>query len=73
MKTLSAESKTLDVGTVVEVLAEGTSKKSKSQLFGRTSQNKIVVFPRENYLPGQYVNVLIEDCSSSTLKGKVVK
>jgi len=72
MKELSAESKKLDVGKVLEVLAEGTSKKSKNQLFGRTSQNKIVVFPRENYQPGQYVNVLIDDCTSSTLKGKVI-
>lgn len=73
MKELSGESKKLDVGKILEVLAEGTSKKSKNQLFGRTSQNKIVVFPRENYQPGQYVNVLVDDCTSSTLKGKGVK
>lgn len=73
MRILSADSKKVDVGKVVEVLAEGTSKKSKNQLSGRTSQNKVVVFPRENYQPGDYVQVLIEEYTSSTLKGKAIK
>ncbi len=73
MKVLSVESKKLDIGNVLEVLVEGTSKKSKHQLYGRTSQNKIVVFPRESYQIGDYVNVLINDCTSGTLKGKVIQ
>jgi len=71
--TLSAEAKREDLGNIVEVLVEGTSKKSKYQLSGRTSQNKVVVFPRENFSIGQYVNVLIEDCTSGTLIGTVVE
>lgn len=69
---LSAESKKQDLGKVFEVLAEGVSKKSKNQLFGRTSQNKVVVFPRENITVGQYVNVQIESCTSATLIGRVI-
>jgi tRNA-2-methylthio-N6-dimethylallyladenosine synthase len=69
---LSAESKMQDVGKVFEILVEGTSKKSKSRLFGRTSQNKIVVFPRENYEVGQYVNVKITECTSATLIGSAI-
>jgi tRNA-2-methylthio-N6-dimethylallyladenosine synthase len=70
---LSAESKKQDIGRVYEVLVEGTSKKSKNQLFGRTSQNKVVVFPKENILIGQYVNIQIENCTSATLIGNVSK
>jgi tRNA-2-methylthio-N6-dimethylallyladenosine synthase len=69
---LSAESKKADVGKVFEVLIEGTSKKSKDQLFGRTSQNKVIVFPRENFSIGQYVSIRVEDCTSATLIGKAV-
>jgi tRNA-2-methylthio-N6-dimethylallyladenosine synthase len=69
---LSAECKKNDVGKVFEVLIEGTSKRSKEQLSGRTSQNKVVVFPAGNYTKGEYVNVMIEKCTSATLIGKVV-
>ncbi|MDD4644538.1 MAG: TRAM domain-containing protein, partial [Bacteroidales bacterium] len=58
-----------DVGQIFDVLAEGTSKKSDSQLFGRTPQNKVVVFPKENFKPGQIVRVLVQDCTGATLKG----
>jgi len=71
-RILSTESKKEDIGKVYEVLIEGTSKKSKDQLFGRTSQNKIIVFPKENFSIGQYVNIEVEDCTSATLIGKVV-
>ena len=54
---LSLMSKERDVGKTLEVLAEGVSKKSRDQLYGRSSQNKVVVFPRENHAPGDYVNV----------------
>ena len=66
---LSLVSKKNDIGKEFEVLAEGTSKKSEKQLFGRTSQNKVVVFPKRNHLPGDYVKVKIKDCTSATLIG----
>jgi tRNA-2-methylthio-N6-dimethylallyladenosine synthase len=69
---LSAISKKNDVGKVFEVLAEGPSKRSDEFLAGRTSQNKVVVFPKGNLKKGEYVNVLIEKSTSATLIGKVV-
>ena len=60
------------VGKVHRVLVEGTSKKSKEELFGRNSQNCVVVFPKENYKKGDYVNVLAESCTGGTLIGKAV-
>jgi tRNA-2-methylthio-N6-dimethylallyladenosine synthase len=53
-----------------EVLTEGFSKRSEEYLSGRTSQNKVVVFPAGNYKKGDYVKVLIEKCTSATLIGK---
>ena len=70
---LSAASKEQDLGKTFEVLVEGPSKKSKEELVGRTSQNKVVVFPKENYKKGDYVQVKIETCTSATLIGKAVK
>jgi len=67
---LSLASKERDVGKVYEVLVEGVSKKSSDHLYGRTSQNKVVVFPRRNLVPGEYVNVKIERCTSATLIGQ---
>jgi len=69
---LSARSKRSDIGKVHLVLAEGTSKKSPEHLFGRNSQNKVVVFPEENFVKGDYVNVLVEKSTSATLIGKVI-
>lgn len=69
---LSAESNRRDVGKVFEVLIEGTSKRSREQLFGRTEQNKVVVFDRGNHHIGEFVRVLITSSSSATLKGEVV-
>jgi tRNA-2-methylthio-N6-dimethylallyladenosine synthase len=60
------------LGKVHRVLIEGVSKKSVEQLFGRNSQNTTVVFPKENYKKGQYVNVLATDCTSATLIGVAV-
>ena len=68
---LSLKSKQEDIGKVFEVLVEGTSKKSKSELVGRTSQNKVVVFPGESYKPGDYVMVKVRKCTSATLIGDV--
>lgn len=70
---LSEKSKRNDVGKCFEVLIEGVSKKSTDQLYGRTSQNKVVVFPRENAKIGDYVNVEIKDSTSATLLGIIVK
>ncbi|WP_051204022.1 tRNA (N6-isopentenyl adenosine(37)-C2)-methylthiotransferase MiaB [Hugenholtzia roseola] len=60
------------VGKTYKVLIEGVSKRSQEHLHGRTSSNKVVIFPKENYQKGQYVEVQIEDCTSATLFGKVV-
>ncbi len=62
-----------DLGKTFRVLAEGTSKKSKDMLQGRNPQNKVVVFPKENFKKGDYVNVLVNDCTSATLLGIAVK
>ncbi len=69
---LSAISNQNDQGREFEVLAEGVSKRSKEQLFGRTQQNKVVVFPRENYKIGDLVRVKITSATSATLIGEVV-
>ena len=66
---LSAESNTKDVGKTFKVLVEGVSKRSKEQLFGRTEQNKVVVFDRGTHRIGDFVNVRITESSSATLKG----
>lgn len=69
---LSAESNTKDVGKEFEVLVEGFSKRSKSQLFGRTEQNKVVVFDKGNHHIGDFVIVRITGSSSATLKGEEI-
>ena len=69
---LSAESNRRCIGHTYEVLIEGTSKRSREQLFGRTEQNKVVVFDRGSLRPGQYATVRITDASSATLKGEVL-
>ena len=66
---LSAESNAKDVGKTFEILVEGISKRSKEQLFGRTEQNKVVVFDRGMHRIGDFVKVRITDSSSATLKG----
>jgi tRNA-2-methylthio-N6-dimethylallyladenosine synthase len=68
---LSARSKKHDVGKTFEVLIEGASKRSEEFLSGRTSQNKVVVFPAENHRKGEYVNVTIDRCTSATLIGRL--
>ena len=60
------------VGQIQEVLIEGTSKKNENEWKGRNTQNTVVVFPKENYKMGDFVNVKIEDCTSTTLKGTAV-
>ncbi len=70
---LSARSKEADPGKTFEVLVEGTSKKSAGELSGRTSQNKVVVFPGRGYKPGDYLNVKITRFTPATLIGVPVK
>jgi tRNA-2-methylthio-N6-dimethylallyladenosine synthase len=69
---LSLESNKKDIGRIFEVLVEGVSKRSADHFFGRTSQNKVVVFPRGSHKSGDYLNVRIISCSAATLKGEEV-
>jgi tRNA-2-methylthio-N6-dimethylallyladenosine synthase len=61
-----------DVGKTFKVLIEGFSKRSDNHLQGRNSANKVVVFPRENYQKGEYVNVKIQSCTGATLVGEAI-
>jgi tRNA-2-methylthio-N6-dimethylallyladenosine synthase len=72
--TLSAESNRLDIGKRFEVLIEGASKRSEKDWMGRTSQNKVIVFPKADYnlQPGDYVHVLVHNCTQATLLGEIV-
>ena len=60
------------VGYNYTVLVEGFSKKSKEELYGRTSQNSVVVFPKEHYKIGDYVEVKVNSCTGGTLIGEAV-
>ena len=66
---LSEESNLRDVGKVFEVLVEGFSKRSREQLFGRTGQNKVVIFDKQNFKVGQFVSVRVTGATSATLFG----
>ncbi len=69
----SGERNQMALGKVHKVLVEGPSKRSDADLCGRNDQNKVVVFPREHFKKGDYVHVLVTDCSSATLIGKVAE
>ncbi len=69
---LSLESNRKDIGKVFEVLIEGTSKRSEKELFGRTSQNKVAVFPATGHKPGDFVRVRILSATSATLLAELV-
>jgi tRNA-2-methylthio-N6-dimethylallyladenosine synthase len=69
---LSETSNKRDIGKVFDVLIEGFSKRSREQLFGRTSQNKVVIFDKKNYHIGEFVKVKINNVSSATLFGEPV-
>ena len=71
--TLSLESNLRDVGREFEILVEGYSKRSHDQLYGRTSQYKTVIIPREGHHIGELVKVRILSASSATLIGEVIK
>ena len=70
---LSLESNKRDIGKEMEVLVEGRSKRSAEEFCGRTSQNKMVVFPKGDVKTGDFVKVRITDASSATLKGELLK
>ena len=70
---LSAESNAKCVGKEYEILVEGVSKRSREQLFGRTEQNKVVVFDRGTHHLGEYVRVRITSSSSATLQGEEIR
>lgn len=69
---LSLESNKKDIGKTFEVLVEGFSKRSREQLFGRSKQNKVVIFDKQAYRVGDTVNVEVTDASAATLFGKPV-
>jgi tRNA-2-methylthio-N6-dimethylallyladenosine synthase len=67
---LSSKSKKTDIGKIYEVLVEGTSRRSSVQLYGRNSQNKVIVFPKGDIKKNDYVKIIIEKSTSATLIGK---
>jgi tRNA-2-methylthio-N6-dimethylallyladenosine synthase len=69
----SLERNQRDLNKVHRVLVEGTSKRSDEQLQGRNTANKVVIFPKENFKKGDYVDVFVEECTGATLIGKPVK
>ncbi len=71
---LSKESNIADLGKIFKVLIEGNSKKSEDEWMGRTSQNKVVVFPKEKngLKKSDYVDVLVTKCTKGTLLGNIV-
>ncbi len=66
---IALENNRKEIGKTFEVLVEGESHRSKEQLFGRNSQNKVIVFDRGDAKPGQYIMVKVTDCTAATLKG----
>ncbi|MBP3253569.1 MAG: tRNA (N6-isopentenyl adenosine(37)-C2)-methylthiotransferase MiaB [Bacteroidales bacterium] len=69
-RELSLSSNKKDIGKTFEVLVEGESKRDKTKLYGRTSQNKVVIFDKQDNKKGDYILVEIENCTSATLFGK---
>ena len=67
----SLESNRRDIGKTFEVLVEGVSKKSSDEMFGRSSQNKVIVFPAKNISIGSLIQVKVKDCTSATLIGEI--
>ena len=69
---IALENNRLEVGRDYEVLVEGTSHRSKERLFGRNSQNKVIVFDRRDACPGEYRRVRVTDCTAATLLGDLI-
>lgn len=72
-RTYSALNNQAEIGRTHLVLVENVSKRSDQQLSGRTDTNKVVIFDRETYNPGDYVEVVITDSTSATLFGKPIR
>ena len=70
---LSLENNKKDIGKVFEVLVEGVSKRSDKKMYGRNSQNKVCVFPREEAKIGDYIHVKVTQCTAGTLLAEIVK
>ncbi len=70
---ISMESNNENIGKTYEVLIEGISKKSREQLYGRNSQNKVIVFDRKDYRIGQYAQVKVNAATKATLLGEIVE
>src|SRR5690606_11199232 len=69
---LSLESNQRDPGKILKVLIEGNSKKSDADWMGRTSQNKVIIFPKKECMqPGDYVMVRVTGCTQATLLGEI--
>jgi tRNA-2-methylthio-N6-dimethylallyladenosine synthase len=68
----SLQSMQREVGKTRKVLIEGTSKKNENDFYGRTDQNKVVVFAKGDYKLGDYVNTKIIDCTAGTLLGEII-
>ena len=69
---ISLENNRKCIGHTYRILVEGVSKRDSGQLFGRTSGNKVCIFPSQGIRPGEYADVLIESCTSATLLGRLV-
>jgi len=72
-RAFSLQNNKNQIGKTVTVLVEGFSKKSKDDLSGRDERNSVVVFPKKNANKGEYVQVKITECTSSTLIGEIVE
>ncbi|MFT5278987.1 MAG: tRNA-2-methylthio-N6-dimethylallyladenosine synthase [Bacteroidia bacterium] len=70
---LALKSNEADIGKTFEILVEGLSKRNDQQLAGRSSENKLTIFPKGEHKAGEYVYVKINDCTSATLFGEVVE
>jgi tRNA-2-methylthio-N6-dimethylallyladenosine synthase len=71
-KQLSHKSNIRDLGKEFKVLIEGVSKKSADFLYGRNSQNKVIVFPKRDLKKGDYAIIKVTNCTSATLLGEAV-
>ncbi len=71
-RELSMQSNEKDIGKSMEILVEGESKRDKNMLWGRNSQNKVVIFEKDNNTKGDYIRVNIKNCTSATLFGEKI-
>jgi tRNA-2-methylthio-N6-dimethylallyladenosine synthase len=71
-KSISTEKGKKQVGKIFKVLVEGPSKKNADEYMGRNDQNQVVIFPKENHQPGEYVHVKVERSTTTSLIGKTI-